>query len=66
MEAEETVAQEAIEVKDLEHQRLEARRRNSEKVHLALWPDRVEYQTAKKNTQYDPATFMFAIAGGRR
>lgn len=63
MEAEETVAQKAFEVKQLEHKRLEARRQNSQRVRLALWPHIEQYETAKKELQYDPASFMFAVAG---
>lgn len=63
MEAEETVAQQAFEVEQLENKRLETRRQNSQRARLVLWPHIEQYETAKKETQYDPASFMFAVAG---
>lgn len=49
----------ALDVADLK----EARRQNTGKIALATWPHPAEYEAAKEKIQFDPSTFMFAIAG---
>ncbi|KAL0639042.1 Interferon-inducible GTPase (IIGP) [Maublancomyces gigas] len=63
IEAEETTARITIEKEKLQQTCLETRRQYSQKVRLAMWPFLQEYETAGGGIQYDPSTFMFAVAG---
>lgn len=66
IEAEKTTARITIEKEKLQQTCLETRRQYSQKVRLAMWPFLQEYETAKEKIQYDPSTFMFAVAGFTR